>query len=76
MRYADGQIAMLGDELDLGGEMTGIVVACLDERQFTPEFPESRWGVLELGVLVNSEQAGIIHRPEPDGHVILIRRHQ
>ena len=76
MKYADGQIAMIGDELELGGEMTGIVVACLDERQFTPEFPESRWGVLKSGVLVNSEQAGIIHYPEPDSHVLLIRRQQ
>lgn len=36
MKYLDGQAAKLGDQVDWGGGMTGVVVCCFDEGLFSP----------------------------------------
>ena len=74
MRYPDGQIIMLGDKVDLGGQMTGVVVCSLEDKLFSPDFPESTWTNLKTGILVDSPQWGLIHFPEPNIDLVLIER--
>jgi hypothetical protein len=74
MKYLDGRAVMLGDLVDLGGRMTGVVIACFDDGLFAPDFPREKWGILTAGVMVNSEQAGLIHYPEPNVDLVLVNR--
>jgi hypothetical protein len=74
MRYLDGRDILLGDKVDLGGGMTGVVVGCIEEGEFADGFPKDKWGYLAKGVIVKSEQAGIIHYPKSDVDLVLIQR--
>lgn len=74
MHYLDGQTAMVGDQVDLGGGMTGVVVCSFDDGLCAPDFPIAEWSELKKGVLVNSEQAGLIHYEQPDIDLQLVGR--
>ncbi len=74
MNYIDGQKVMLGDKVDLGGGMFGTVVCSFDDKEYSLDFPEAEWGGLKEGVLVNSEQAGLIHYISADQDFLLIER--
>lgn len=74
MKYLNGQHMRLGDQVDLGGGMTGIIVCCFDEGFFSIDYPESKWSGPNTGVLVKSEQAGLIHFSKPDIDLVLIQR--
>lgn len=74
MKYADGQKVLLGDKVDLGGGMFGVVVCSLDDAEYASEYPESKWGQLKEGVLIKSEQAGLIHYVEANEDFLLVER--
>ena len=61
MNYADGRPVRVGDIVDLGNAMTGVVVAVIDDGAFSPGFPSSEWGYLEEGVLLESKSIGVLH---------------
>jgi hypothetical protein len=74
MLYSDGREVKLGDRVELGGGMTGVIVCCFDEGIFAPDFPKEEWAGPTKGVMVKSEQAGLIHYPEPDVDLVLMQR--
>jgi len=74
MNYVDGKLVLLGDEVALGGNMYGVVVACLDEGQYSEGYGEQDWGYLEHGVLVNSSEAGIVYFARSSPNLTLIKR--
>jgi hypothetical protein len=76
MKYLDGQVAMIGDHVDLGGGMTGTVVCCFDDGLCVPGFSIAEWNQLREGVLVESPEAGLIHFAEPNVDLVLLRRAQ
>ncbi len=77
MRYGSGQLVRVGDKVNADG-MVGVVVCDFDHRQCaegyenflnggedSEEFPNS-------GVMIKSEEAGLIHYPEDDPDILLI----
>jgi hypothetical protein len=46
------------------GALRGIVVAQLDQNEFTPEYPREQWSYLERGVMVETEEVGLVHFPD------------
>lgn len=74
MRYPDGQVACLGDKVRLWKDAEGIVVCSLDTGEYSEEFPESEWSYLEVGVLIHSPQAGLIHYLEAENTFELVSR--
>jgi hypothetical protein len=66
MKYIDGKIAMIGDHVLLGNGWTGVVVCDIDSSVGTIEFPIEEWRYLKKGIMVRSEQAGLIYFAEPD----------
>ena len=74
MKYLDGQAVMLGDKVDLGGGMSGVVVAVIDEDQFATGYAKADWGVLIRGALVNSGEAGLVHYEEASEDFLLVER--
>ncbi len=45
----------------------GTIVAIVDEGLYADHYPETEWAdVLKSGILVEDEQAGLIHYPDLD----------
>jgi len=74
MLYQDGQQVLLGDLVDLGAEMTGVVVGLIEENLYATGYSNNDWGVLKVGALVESSEAGIMHFPTPYVDFVLIER--
>lgn len=74
MKYRDGREVLLGDLVDLGGDMQGIVVAVMDTRMFSANYPEAEWEYLGVGALVESVEAGLVYYDSPEHDFELIRR--
>ena len=64
MKYYDGTVVRVGDQVCLGGDMTGAVVCSIDDGIYSDEYPRHVWSYLKTGVLVLSPEAGIVHYPE------------
>lgn len=61
MVYADGNEAMLGDVVAIDTSFSGVVVASIDNAQYSKEFPEAKWAHLGQGVLMDTDFAGLVH---------------
>ena len=51
----------LGDTVADRAGLTGRVVANIDRDEFSPECARNEWAYLNRGVLVESEEAGLVH---------------
>lgn len=74
MNYADGQEVLLGDQVSLGGGMTGSVVAVIDTGEYSKGYLIEDWSYLLTGALVVSPEAGLVHFPASDQDLVLISR--
>lgn len=59
----------VGDRTRIDG-MSGLVVALISQGKFAPGYPADAWAILVTGVLVLTEEAGLIHYPNPDEYEI------
>lgn len=74
MHYFDGQLAQLGDQVAIGPSWNGVVVCVIETGMFTTEYPAEDWAGLEKGLMVLTEQVGLIHYEELDEDVRLVKR--
>ena len=62
----------IGEKVQIDG-MSGVLVALISEGKFTPAYPADEWAYLKVGVLIDTEEAGLIHVPDI-GRVLVIGR--
>jgi len=74
MNYPDGQQIRVGDKVKLWNECYGLVVCSIDTQEYTSEYPKEQWSYLKTGILINSDQAGLIHYPQVTDKIQLIAR--
>ena len=74
MKYSDGQIVRINDRVELWQGCIGVVVCSMDSDDYSPEYPRAEWEYLKSGVLVNSEETGLIHYLEADEDFRLLER--
>jgi len=74
MNYPSGEKVVIGDRVKLWQGCHGTVVCSLDDGQYTPEYPENEWAYLKRGVLIESDEAGLIHYIQPEHSLELIAR--
>ncbi|MHC1727309.1 MAG: hypothetical protein AB9866_15105 [Syntrophobacteraceae bacterium] len=74
MKYPDGKEVRVGDKVMLWEGCYGVVVASIDNGQYTPGYPEAEWDYLKAGILVDSDKAGLIHYLEPEKSLKLLER--
>ncbi len=67
MQYKDGTPVKVGDHVKLPGNITGIVSCSIDTDEYTAEYARNDWEYLENGIMVNTEELGLIHFREKDG---------
>jgi len=74
MKYADGNLARLGDRILVWEGNEGVVVCSLDTGEYSDGYPRESFGYLKEGIMVLSEKAGLIHYVQPEDGMRLIRR--
>jgi hypothetical protein len=74
MNYPDGKKVMVGDQVKLWEGCSGTVVCSIDDNEYTPEYRKADWSYLKNGVLISSDQAGLIHYIQPESSFELIER--
>jgi hypothetical protein len=74
MNYHDGRRVELGDKVKLWQGCTGKVVCSIDEGQYSEDYKKEDWDYLRHGVLILSEEVGLIHYLEPESGFELISR--
>jgi hypothetical protein len=75
MQYANGNPVLLGDLVELYNGCKGIVVCDVDGDAYDEAYPREQWKeVLSRGILVQSEQAGLVHLTEPNEDLQLMHR--
>jgi hypothetical protein len=66
MKDGNGKDVRLGDRVKLWENHCGIVVCAFDSREFSEKYPESGWGHLKKGVLVELDSGDLFHYEDPD----------
>jgi hypothetical protein len=74
MKYSDGKEVLVGDKVKLWDGCYGVVVCSIDSGDYSSAFPESEWRYLKTGVLIDSDNGGILHYKEPNEDLELIER--
>ena len=74
MKYPNGDIVKLGDIVELWNDCQGEVVCSFDDDTYSKEYTKSDWGYLKRGVLIKSNQAGLIHYIEPETTMRMVTR--
>jgi len=72
MKYITGEKIKLGDIVGMGSGMRGVVVYDYGSNECYPGF--NSWDTLQYGILVKSKQMGMVHYPDPDMDLSLIKR--
>ena len=65
---------MLGDVLKLWEGCVGVVVCSIDDGEYSPKYPEEDWSYLKSGILIDSDQGGLVHYSKAESSFALIRR--
>jgi hypothetical protein len=73
MNYMDGQQIRVGDTVKLWGDCHGVVVASFDTGEFSEEFGKE-WNELKEGVLIRTNEVGLVHVVEPNEELVLVQR--
>lgn len=74
MNYKDGTQVRLGDVVDTGKGMTGVVIAIIDEQLFSEGHSFESWVDLCSGMIIDTVRAGPVHFDFPDEDTRLLRR--
>ena len=76
--YADGQPILLGDRVTIDSKQWhGKIVALIAEQQCDPSIGSAEeWATLQTGVMVQFDEAGLVHYPDAEtaGELILLAR--
>jgi hypothetical protein len=69
MKYIDGKEVLLGDRIQLWDGLAGTVVCLLEERRSIPDFNFAEWAYLAKGIVVETDEAGLVHYEEQSGPI-------
>jgi len=64
MKYKDGKEIKLGDEVIIDSKYFGVVVADIDNSEYSESEPKEKWEYLKSGVIINTDFAGLVHYQE------------
>ena len=61
MKDINNVTTKLGDRISLSSYDTGVVVCDLDGSEYSDAYPQSGWSYLKVGIMVETDQAGLMH---------------
>jgi len=74
MNYFEGPKILAGDQVLLNGDCEGVVAFCIDNDDYSEEFPKAEWEYLKEGFMVKSDRYGLVHHREADEDITFIKR--
>ncbi len=74
MNYSNGDKIKVGDKIQLWRNCIGRVVCSFDDNSYSDDYIKADWNYLEKGILVKTENAGIIHYEDVEKEFKLISR--
>jgi len=74
MKYSDGNLSRLGDKIIVWRGNEGVVACSIDTDEYSDEYPRENFSYLKEGIMVLSENAGLIHYVRPEADMRLIDR--
>lgn len=72
MKYSDGQLVLAGDVVQIAGKYRGLVIAAIDNKSYLPGGED--WEYLGTGAMIDTDFGGLVHYPEEDEELVLVRR--
>jgi len=66
MKYSDGTNISVSDRVLMDGGITGTVVCSIDDGVGSEGFSIDEWKYLKTGIIIQSDEAGIIHYKPTD----------
>jgi preprotein translocase subunit YajC len=54
----------IGDRVTDSGGLSGTVVCVIETGEFSADYNAAEWAYLERGVMVMTEEAGLVHYPD------------
>jgi hypothetical protein len=72
MKYSDGQTVLAGDVVEIAGKYRGLVIAAIDDKSYLPG--GEGWEYLGGGAMIDTDFGGLVHYPEDDEELVLVRR--
>ncbi|QNK01344.1 hypothetical protein [Dyella telluris] len=72
MKYSDEQLVLAGDVVQIAGKYRGTVIAAIDDKSYLPGGED--WEYLGRGAMIKTDFGGLVHYPEDDGDLVLVRR--
>lgn len=74
MKYKSGEVAKIGDVVQLWEGNLGEVVCSIDTNEYSEDYTFNEWSYLKEGVLIMSDSAGLIYKASSDDDLKLIKR--
>jgi hypothetical protein len=72
MEYPTGQSVSVGDRVKLWADRNGTIVCSIHTGEFGKKYPESEWGYLNSGVMIETDSGEVLHYIEADEDLELI----
>lgn len=72
MKYKDGQQVLTGDIVQIAGKYRGLVIAAIDDKSYLSG--SEHWEYLGAGAMIDTDFGGLVHYPEDDEELVLVRR--
>ena len=73
IKYLTGDEVLVGDRINAWGS-NGVVVHVNDTRQGSDEHLPGTWDYLKTGMMIETDEMGLVHCSEPDEEIVLICR--
>ncbi len=73
MKYKSGEVAKIGDIVQLWEGNLGKVVCSIDTDEYSNEYTFNDWSYLKEGILIMSDSAGLVHKTSSDEDLKLIK---
>lgn len=72
MLDANGKVIGVGDRVTIGSGIDGVVVFSIDTDEFSLEFLKDDWNYLGRGIMVKTEQGGLVYLDVSDEDLEII----
>lgn len=76
MNYYTGERIKLGDYVELSFDIFGVVVAIIEDSKYSELYPKEKWEYLERGILVLSDQIGLMYYADITQEITFLNRQQ
>ncbi len=72
MNYSNGKLIKPGDRVKLSDGSKGMVVFSVDTNEYTESYNEKEWSYLKKGIMIKSEELGLVHVTEENENIVQI----